>query len=84
MVGLNPGGEITKSIKVTNKGLGVMNGIRLEQPVNVPWIRAANLSKVNLLPQESATFDVIFTPGENISLGQYQDRVVVKRTTPRL
>jgi hypothetical protein len=37
--GLNPGREITKTIKLTNKGLGEFNAIRLEQPVNVPWIK---------------------------------------------
>ena len=77
MVGLNPGSEIVKTIKIPNKGLGEMNGIRLEQPATIPWIRAGNLSRVNLLPQESATFDVTFAPGAAISLGQYQDKVVV-------
>jgi uncharacterized membrane protein len=76
-VGLNPGSEITRTVKLTNKGLGELNGLYIQQPATLPWITAGNLTKINLLPYESATFDIVFSPYENLALGQYQDKIVV-------
>jgi hypothetical protein len=76
-VALNPGATLTKTVKVTNKGLGVMNGIYLEQPSAIPWITAKNLSAISLMPGQSATFDIVFSPNQSTGLGQYQDSVVV-------
>ncbi len=76
-VGLNPGGSLTRKIKVTNKGLGNMNQIRLEAPSNILWIKPHNLEKNFLAPGEYTYFDVTISPPEATPLGQYQDYVTV-------
>ncbi|KNY26204.1 APHP domain protein [Pseudobacteroides cellulosolvens ATCC 35603 = DSM 2933] len=76
-VGLNPGQSIVRTIKLTNKGLGNMKGIKLESPARLPWITAGNLGKTELAPGESTTFEILINPSTDIPLGEYQDKVVV-------
>ena len=76
-VGLNPGNSVVRTIKLTNKGMGKMTGIRLESPSRLPWITAGNLSKTELAPGESATFEILINPSADIPLGEYQDKVIV-------
>jgi len=76
-VGLNPGGNLIRKIKVTNKGLGNMENIRIEGPSNIPWIKPYNLEKNFLAPGEYTCFDVVISPPEGTPLGRYQDTVIV-------
>jgi len=76
-VGLNPGGSLIRKIKVTNKGLGNMENIRVEGASNIHWIKPYNLEKNFLAPGEYTYFDVAINPPEDTPLGQYQDTVVV-------
>ena len=76
-IGLNPGTSMTKTVTITNKGLGTMSGIKLEGLTRLTWAHCVNLGKDKLLPGESTTFEIIFNPPKATALGQYQDELRV-------
>lgn len=77
-VGLNPGNTATRTVTVTNKGYGTMRNISIVPPAILPWVSTSNLNVSQLKPGESLTFDIIFSPSQDLPLGTYVDRVGVK------
>jgi beta-lactamase superfamily II metal-dependent hydrolase/chitodextrinase len=76
-VGVNPGKNIERTVKITNKGLGAMSNIRLEAPVSIPWIKPFGLGKTSLAPGEETKFNISINPTQGTALGQYQDVITV-------
>ncbi|MBR3640884.1 MAG: cellulose 1,4-beta-cellobiosidase, partial [Oscillibacter sp.] len=80
-VGVNPGDAASRVLTVTNKGKGTLTDLKAAVPAGLPWVSVGAFGKSTLLPNESTTFTVTFAPGESVSLGQYQDTLVVSDGT---
>ena len=75
-VGVNPGGYVTRTVTLINKGLGTMSGITLTAPSILPWVVLGGLGDDELSPGESTTFNILIAPGEDVTPGIYVDRIV--------
>jgi hypothetical protein len=68
-------------VTLTNKGKGYLDDIKITLPTSIPWVNAGNLGKKRLLPNESTTFVISFSPSAGMTLGQYQDKIIVSDGT---
>ena len=75
-VALNPGGFFTKTLTLTNQGMGTMSDITLVPPATLPWVTPVGPVVGELAPGESTTFDVLISPSESVRPGTYLDRII--------
>ncbi|MGI6358055.1 MAG: CARDB domain-containing protein [Bacillota bacterium] len=76
-VATNPGKSLVRTVKVTNKGLGTMTGIRVVPPATLPWVVPQPLGTTELQPGEWTTFDILVSPTAATPLGYYYDLITV-------
>jgi hypothetical protein len=80
-VGVNPEGNVSRVVTVTNKGKGYLDGLKVTLPENIPWVSVNSIARTRLAPNESTTFVINFAPAAGVALGQYQDKIVVSDST---
>ncbi|MCK4788424.1 MAG: hypothetical protein KAV87_32085, partial [Desulfobacteraceae bacterium] len=86
-VSLDRGSMLTASVTVSNKGLKDLLGVELILPAEILWM-TSNLprneeGKILLgdMPVgQSKTFDMVFTPPEDIEFGYHHDKIILKGT----
>ena len=75
-VALQPGGYLSRTVTLTNHGMGTMSGITLVDPPILPWVALGGLGSDTLAPGQSTTFDILIAPGQDVRPGVYADRII--------
>ncbi|HNU51307.1 MAG TPA: CARDB domain-containing protein [Verrucomicrobiota bacterium] len=86
-VSLDRGGLLSRPVTIVNDGLDDLEGVSLVPPaarvwmmVNLPASPDGSIPLPNLAVGESTTFNVVFAPPADTSLGMHQDHVMVRGT----
>ncbi len=82
-VGMNPGDFLSRTITLSNEGMGTMRNITLVAPPILPWVCLAGPASDEIGPSESTTFDILIAPSADAQPGIYADKIVVTDGTVR-
>ncbi|AKB28435.1 hypothetical protein MSSIT_1716 [Methanosarcina siciliae T4/M] len=76
VVGLNPNNILVKTVDITNAGYKSMNDINISKPA-LDWVSVSSANLGNISPGMNKSFNVFFNPGNDTSVGVYQETITI-------
>ncbi|MEL7663859.1 MAG: CARDB domain-containing protein [Methanosarcina mazei] len=75
-VGINPNNNMVKTVTISNAGYEFMNDINISKP-SLDWISVSSANLGNISPGMNKSFSIFLNPGNNTSVGVYQETITI-------